>query len=321
MRIRYQQICKEGIYKMRGLTNSVNRGGVAALPYNANYPYKVNDVCIHNGELWRCDKVCTGIEPGTDYNCWNVNYSNKNLLDNWDFTNPVNQRGQSIYSGGSYGPDRWICGTDCPSAQFILGANGITIKRPVNSAYNLHMVQKMESNNIFGNELTASVLMSDGKIYAGSIVCNPSSDNTFFFSIKDVLNVFYQTYAADNVSKLQFVINNITFKGMADEFTIKAAKLEYGSVSTLKNDLLGVSYAEELRKCQRYYQRFNNTSNTYHNTLGIAEIHVNNKAYLPLNLIVPMKSTPVITFNNVHIQTHKDNIECAATSILNYDAI
>lgn len=32
-----------------------------------------------------------------------------NLLDNSDFTNPVNQRGESSYTGSVYGIDRWIC--------------------------------------------------------------------------------------------------------------------------------------------------------------------------------------------------------------------
>lgn len=33
---------------------------------------------------------------------------NKNLLDNWYFANPVNQRGQTQYSGYGYTIDRWI---------------------------------------------------------------------------------------------------------------------------------------------------------------------------------------------------------------------
>ena len=33
--------------------------------------------------------------------------SNPNLLDNWYFVNPVNQRGQTSYAGFVYGIDRW----------------------------------------------------------------------------------------------------------------------------------------------------------------------------------------------------------------------
>lgn len=32
-----------------------------------------------------------------------------NLLDNSDFTNPVNQRGQTEYLGSGYSIDRWAC--------------------------------------------------------------------------------------------------------------------------------------------------------------------------------------------------------------------
>lgn len=38
--------------------------------------------------------------------------SNPNLLDNWFFGNPVNQRGQAEYTGGGYTIDRWRIGHD-----------------------------------------------------------------------------------------------------------------------------------------------------------------------------------------------------------------
>lgn len=37
------------------------------------------------------------------------NKPTKNYLDNSDFSNPVNQRGETTYTGAAYGIDRWEC--------------------------------------------------------------------------------------------------------------------------------------------------------------------------------------------------------------------
>ena len=59
-------------------------------------------------------------------------HSNKNLLDNWDFTNPVNQRGQTSYtvSGGDasriYTVDRWALGNNSTKNKLVISNNKIT---------------------------------------------------------------------------------------------------------------------------------------------------------------------------------------------------
>lgn len=46
----------------------------------------------------------------------------KNLLDNGDFTNPINQRGESIYSAnGAYTIDRWMMATSDGSGMVAVG--------------------------------------------------------------------------------------------------------------------------------------------------------------------------------------------------------
>ena len=74
--------------------------------------------------------------------------------------------------------------------------------------------------------------------------------------------------------------------------TVRAAKLEAGSVSTLGNDQTP-NYAVELSKCQRYYQRFSSGTQTYFVfALGYMQSATSCRFFLPLT--VPMRTKPTI---------------------------
>lgn len=73
----------------------------------------------------------------------------RNLLDNWYFKNPVNQRGQSSYSTtGKYTIDRW----KLTSGSVTVGSSGITL--------NGTLVQILEKS--IGLTVVCSALLSDG---------------------------------------------------------------------------------------------------------------------------------------------------------------
>ena len=304
-------------------------GGGNPLPWNNNYTYKINDVCVHNGELWHASKENINIEPGTNYNYWNVTYSNKNLLDNWDFTNVVNQRGTTLNHNTGYWLDRWVCGNNNPSsAKYTINSNGVTLSRNSGDiTTNVHMIQRLESPSVEGQTLTASVIMGDGSIYAGTATLVKSFDNSFFFSISNTLNVFYQLYDKDGIknSGFQFVINNICeISGVKDSFTVKAVKLEFGKVSTIANDILGISYKEELYKCQRYYCRVNKMRVK-------GDITANSMIIHPIQFPVPMRIAPSSGLNkllsglsgiNVSIGNVQSNQFCdlIVESTLSYNA-
>ena len=74
--------------------------------------------------------------------------------------------------------------------------------------------------------------------------------------------------------------------------TLRAAKLEAGSVSTLGHDQ-APNYAVELSKCQRYYQRFSSGTQTYFVfALGYMQSATSCRFFLPLT--VPMRTKPTI---------------------------
>ena len=60
---------------------------------------------IHTGP--RIDEAISRALPGGAIDLALSSKPNPNLIDNWYFGNPVNQRGQTSYTGTSYGIDRW----------------------------------------------------------------------------------------------------------------------------------------------------------------------------------------------------------------------
>ena len=155
----------------------------------------------------------------------------KNLLYNWDFRNPVNQRNVSSGWTTGYGIDRWTLSADNSSISLSAG-NGLVIN---NTSGNCFLTQLFEIALLTGKTYTLSALLSDGSIVS-------------FSHIPDA------TYTAVNQVFLQIGSNYITIGAMAGyQRIIAAVKLELGSVSTLANDA-PADFEEQLQKCMRYYQ-------------------------------------------------------------------
>lgn len=184
---------------------------------------------------------------------------NPNLLDNWYFGNPINQRGQTSYTGGGYAVDRWKIG-DGVTAAVANGALNISYSTP---GWNL--VEPLDNMLVPGVTYTLSC------IYKASV--NPIrlvvawGDSQFFYNeaspISDdwALAQITGTIPADaTMSFNQVIVQSIG--SSAGNFSLKAIKLELGSQQTLAHQENGVlvlneipDYGEQLRRCQRYAQR------------------------------------------------------------------
>ena len=284
---------------MNGYTNSSDNHF-----YNSAYPYKVDDTCIHNGYTWRCTQTCTGIEPGSNYNYWNVTYTNPNLLINWDFTNPVNQRKFTATSTslGLYTIDRWKY-TDGGGYVYKDDTNHcISIRAGgVDDHQYMGYGQVIENGDKFyGKTLTASIILLDDTIYTFTTgVLSSSSDvSGASFNQYCYLNLFYY----NNLCFFRIFHTKYSNSYMAN---IKAVKLELGPVSTLKNDILGINYASELIRCQRYYYRMNGNGKTNSNTIAVGHIHINGNAYCVIKLPTQMRTdSPIISYNDIGLQTN-----------------
>lgn len=179
-----------------------------------------------------------------------VRISNRNLLDNGDFRNPVNQRGQTSYTGNGYGIDRWKVSTNNSTAAVSVGDGCIDFTSDASGTYInfTSAVEKVQPGNY-----TLSFLVDD-YTKAQQIFLQGKVSQMVFTS-----NLLTMTFSVAETSAIAVGIQK---KAASSTLKIYAAKLELGSVQTLAHQENGVwvlndplpNYAEELAKCQRYYQ-------------------------------------------------------------------
>lgn len=222
---------------------------------------------------------------------------NPNLLDNWYFGNPINQRGQTSYTGGGYAVDRWKIG-DGVTAALANGALNISYSTP---GWNL--VEPLDNMLVPGVTYTLSC------IYKASV--NPIrlvvawGDSQFFYNeaspISDdwALAQITGTIPANaTISFNQVVIQSLD--SSAGDFSLKAVKLELGSQQTLAHQENGAwvlneipDYGEQLRRCQRYFQVIQQYS------AYPAAIDVNGNLLASIVLPVEMRTRPVFSRANI----------------------
>ena len=213
-----------------------------------------------------------------------ANISHENLLDNPWFT--VNQRGQSSYSYSSgYTVDRWRIGY----GDIICGVtnNGITLSSSILGSNFVQFIEEDFYNKfIAGKDLTLSVLLTDGTIKSatGHAPVNTSYyQNAAFMYITNTCTIVVVGKTGENEQvRLRFTEAN------SDSVSIRAIKLELGSVSTLAMDT-APNYQQELAKCQRYFQRINIGSGQGF-AYGVATSTTTARIVIPLT--VPIRDVP-----------------------------
>lgn len=210
---------------------------------------------------------------------------NPNLLDNWYFGRPVNQRGQTEYTTTGYTVDRWKLDV---GGAVTLEDGCICLKKS-----GTYWGQYFDDFDQFiGMTLTGSVLLSDGTLRTGSFVYNGLVNQAQNFFSSELS--FYVMKLSD--SRTQCEINSLV-----DNVKIKAAKLELGDTQTLahkENDVWVLNeipdFGEQLARCQRYYRRWTGADNK---PLGVAVRRESKLLELVLSLNAAMRVAPSLTFN------------------------
>lgn len=193
--------------------------------------------------------------------------SNRNLLDNpwWGSGEVVNQREANRLNPSAYGIDRWKGGSSgsvsVTSTGLAFGSSGGNAWQPMESALRAWMVGKV---------FTASVLMSDGTIYSRQGTYGTGT--TYFLS--NPVELFISSAGNFNVRTSRAA-------------TVRAVKLELGSVSTLANDA-PPNYVEELTKCKAIFERIRSANHATYGYFGAGVAYDTTHAII----IVPM--TPKI---------------------------
>lgn len=182
-----------------------NDSGIAA-PVSGDYGYQVMD---------RIDDthILVAVEPDADFQYKVKNYINsgiskadhRNLLDNSDFRNPVNQRGQSSYNSAGYTIDRWDINNT--TEIITLASTGITVK--AKSGLHGYFRTYLDSSLLFGKKFTFAVKLSNGDIMLCSGTYpteNPSTAKQVASSVSDVVNIIAEAHPAG--ASFQIRINN-----------------------------------------------------------------------------------------------------------------
>lgn len=178
---------------------------------------------------------------------------NPNLLDNWFFGRPVNQRGQTDYAtGGAYTLDRWWMQYDT-TLSIVDGGIKIGGKWDVHQYF---------ENTLPNATYTLSLLYKDrtGSDPLRLIAGNRTDGDLAQTESKDASGILSITFSTAKSNKVNF-----GFTGSTDNSAIIIAiKLELGDTQTLAHKENGVwvlneipDYGEQLARCQRYCVAFN----------------------------------------------------------------
>lgn len=231
--------------------------------------------------------------------------SNPNLLDNWYFGNPVNQRGQTEYTGAGYGIDRWYLFNNITCR---ITPDGLTLASSgENSIFECYL-----DTDLTGKTVTMSALI-DGIVYSGSKVVD-SQD--YIGSVPfpgGTIRVFY----ADGKSFFRIWLSNVA----GTTVQLKAVKLELGSQQTLAHqDADGnwvlneiPDYGEQLRRCQRYFVNFNPNKVEWFVMPPAVAINAG-QAYSTVTLPVAMRAQPVASYGGSIVLSQ--SADHAVTAIL-----
>lgn len=251
---------------------------------NAPAPYTAGDGISISGSV-----IAAKVQP-----------CNRNLLDNWYFGNPVNQRGKTVYSGAGYGIDRWKAEAVTP--------NVTTIKDGyIELSQNALILQPLEEPySLCGKQITASALTTTG-LYSFTATVPSKAELSAVTVDKNLGNTHFMVDGNDvgYIDLLHTKAHNTVLRLRAFEgYTVGvlAVKLELGSQQTLAHQVSGAwelneipDYGEALTKCMRYLQIISTPYDTSGNGVAIGYADNTVDLWVPIPLAVPMRISPTPT--------------------------
>lgn len=208
----------------------------------------------------------------------------RNLLDNSDFTHPVNQRGQTSYTGSDYGIDRWqgrvINQTVTPRSIDVTvtstGTSYAGIKQKV-----LDIAKYAGKTLTFACNLWSSVK-------ADLRIVDASDNNIAYVTVEAGQRTIVLTFTVPTDATPDNCIPTILLRTVAsgDYMRLYWAALYEGSYTadTLP-EYVPKGYAAELVECMRYYQKV-------YRVYGTSAGNVSREAVM---LSPPMRIAPTVT--------------------------
>ena len=208
-----------------------------------------------------------------------VDYAKKvgnpyNLLDNSDFRNPVNQRGQTSHATVGYTIDRWKKG----NGHGTVTVNNKHITLQGGSSDSCWFQQKIPNgDSLVGKTLTLAAMDSNGELIIGSKTVS-NSDN--FEVVRKDWGLLYWNAVTNDALLVSIVVN----VGYTKSF-VWAALYEGEYTAETLPEYQPKGYGAELAECKRYYQKlsFPDGWGIGHCAIGGGGVHI------PLAAIFPMR--------------------------------
>ena len=168
---------------------------------------------------------------------------NPNLLDNSDFMNPVNQRGEGAYYANGYIIDRWVNNGSAYNVAEHYMASG----SPDGTKY---IFQPLEFSKVAkaGDTLTASANINGETISVTAEITAAKGASDVVTALDGKASIGFSWNPADD--RIYFRINDLIESGAV---FLNWAKLEKGSVAT---PYVPKGYGAELAECLRYLRRY-----------------------------------------------------------------
>lgn len=234
-------------------------------------------------------------------------WSNPNLLDNWYFADPVNQRGQEEYTATGYTIDRWRIAQGMKAAVRITDS-GLEIKRTSDTRAIFQQVLTIDDREFVqsfaGREVTLSALFGQ-ELRSVTMTIPTSNDENWYpagTSGSKVNSMYVRLSINSNTTTGYFDLNFDIYvsTGGAGGGLITAVKLELGSQQTLAHqDAAGnwvlndiPNKVEETKKCQRYQKVFSWGTRNFTAFYGFTTSATTANLFLPVG--VPLRITPTI---------------------------
>lgn len=207
-----------------------------------------------------------------------------NLLDNSDFTNPVNQRGKTTYNTIGYTIDRWHIGNN--TSVVTVGDSCVSFSGNGGNATPKQYVPITPAMR--GKTVTGVVWLENGEPYVfgnGVIPSAAVSTNTLIGNSKTIMtgaSVALSEFTNGCLRVMFTISSGVTLR-------VKHIALYYGSytVDTVP-DYQPKGYAAELLECQRYCFRISQALVYRSSVIGTNTI----QTLIPIN--VPMRVKPII---------------------------
>ena len=173
-----------------------------------------------------------------------------NLVENWDFRSPINQRGikDTIVQSGQYILDRWRVVYDSGASPKFNSQNGRISLDNSGGSGNLFFEESVELKSINENgQYTVSILCDSG-LYSSGI----KPDGNRIYIPDSPFNCVLQKQSDNYIFQIGVMTGSVE--------QLISVKLERGTVWGLIHQPES-DYSTQLLKCQRYYQLYSSAEN------------------------------------------------------------